>query len=130
MHFALFSAISLLIVIIDYRTHRIPNRLSTLFFCTSLLDTHLTTPIEIFTALIVMLVLFLVARIGAGDIKLAAAMIVTQGQLVLTSDYLSHMALVLLGTFLLFLATRRSLKGSVAFSQVLLIPFMLSYLAI
>ena len=130
MHFALFSAISLLIVIIDYRTHRIPNQLSVLFFCTSFLDTHLATPIEIFTALIVMLVLFLVARIGAGDIKLAAAMIVTQGQLVLTSDYLSHMALVLLGTFLLFLATRRSLKGSVAFSQVLLIPFMLSYLAI
>ena len=130
MHFALFLAISILIVIIDYRTHRIPNSLSALFFCTSLLETHLATSIAIFIALIVMLVIFLVAKIGAGDIKLAAAMILTQGQLVLSLDYLSHMAIVLLATFLLFLASCRSLKGSVAFSQVLLIPFLMSYLAI
>lgn len=127
---AILLVTSIVIVFRDIQNHRIANQHLVLFTLISLCDMHRAGLIATLLSSSLIVVIFCLARIGMGDIKLALAIIVTQGSIVLSREFILYSALVLLATVLVRLLKYRHLQGSVAFSQVLLIPFLALYLAI
>ena len=69
-------------------------------------------------------------KIGMGDFKLFSVLVITQGALVLTVDFLSHLFLVTLVTVTISIARRKGLSGSIAFAPFITFPFGLVYLGI
>lgn len=119
-----------IILLRDFMTHRISNWLSALFLFFLLFDTHMASLVETCIAILITITGFYLGGIGMGDIKLAIAIIATQGSLVLAREFFTLSLLALLATVLFRFLKYRHLRGSVAFSQVLLLPFLLLYLAI
>jgi Flp pilus assembly protein protease CpaA len=75
-------------------------------------------------------ILFYIAKIGMGDLKLLMGLLITQGALVISRSYLYLSICALLATLISQLIYRRTLQGSVAFAHVILLPFIIIYLAI
>ena len=69
-------------------------------------------------------------KIGMGDFKLFSALVITQGALVLTVDFLSRLFLITLITVIITVVRRTGLSGSIAFAPCIAIPFGLVYLGI
>lgn len=126
----LILAISSTIIIRDFKLHRIANTHLAFLALILLFDMHRTSFTTTLISIAATIALFTVAKIGMGDIKLAVAMIATQGSIVLTRDFFDLSLLALLLTALLRLLKYRDLRGSVAFAHVLLLPFLALYLAI
>lgn len=129
LSFLIFS-LSLGISWVDIRAHRIPNKLSLLFLLANLLDSHCKSLGVTVVSVALMGTLFMALRIGMGDIKLAVVLITTQGGEVLTLDYLNRLALALFLAMVLHLCSKRTIKGSIAFAPVLLMPYLMLYLDI
>jgi Flp pilus assembly protein protease CpaA len=126
----LITVVAISICAIDIRSHRIPNKVSALFFLVTLVNPHRVQILISAIALVLSIAIFTLTRIGMGDIKVAASLIVNQGSLVLSYQYLKGLSIALTLAIVLHLYSKRSLKGSVAFAPVLLSPFLLLYLAI
>ena len=114
----------------DFQTHRIPNWHLAQISLLLILDMHHSTPLATCSSILATMILFSMAKIGMGDIKLAILIIATQGALVLTREFFALCLVVLLITVLARFMKYRHLHGSVAFSHVLLFPFLALYLAI
>ena len=122
--------LTLLIAWIDLRTHRIPNLLSILLLVICLFNPAYA-PIDLaLLSTLLMSVIFSVTGVGMGDIKLAAILILTQGKLVLTIEYLNRFTLALSLTVIGYLFVKRTIKGSIALAPVLLLPYLTLYLDI
>jgi Flp pilus assembly protein protease CpaA len=126
---AIFS-LSLLISWIDFRTHRIPNLLSVLLLVICLFNPAYAPIGLALLSTLLMSVIFSVTGVGMGDIKLAAILILTQGKLVLTIEYLNRFTLALSLTVIGYLFVKRTIKGSIALAPVLLLPYLTLYLDI
>ncbi|CAN2202682.1 Prepilin type IV endopeptidase, peptidase domain containing protein [Candidatus Nanopelagicaceae bacterium] len=126
----LVLALSIFIIVQDFRTHRISNK--TLLVLTSLLliTAHPTSFTKALISIVLAAMIFTLAKIGMGDLKLFVGLIATQGELIITLDYMNLLFLTLAFTLLSHLIFRRTLQGSLAFAHVLLAPFVILYLAI
>lgn len=130
----LVSFVSIWICVVDLKSHRIPNRLTLLLTSFLLLDSISSSLRGFLTASIAALLIAYLGKVGAGDVKLFLALVVTSGALVLSQSYFLGMALISLA--LLFASTINSHhKGakrppSIAFAPSILIPFLALYLAI
>lgn len=126
----LLIAFSSNIIIRDFLTHRISN-IST-FLLTALLffNPHQSRLLTTIIAIAFASILFSIAKIGMGDLKLLIGLLITQGSIVISDNYLFLAFTVLAATLISQLISRRTLRGSVAFAHVLLAPFVLLYLAI
>lgn len=119
-----------LIVIRDFQIHRISNRHLAILTMLLLLDLHRAPFLVTCTWMLITITTFSIGGIGMGDIKLALAMILTQGSMVLTREFLNLAFATLFMTVVMRLFRDRSLHGSVAFSQVLILPFLVLRLGI
>ena len=123
-------SLSSYIIVRDFLSHRISN--FSVILLTALLS-HSPSQVELketIIAILVVSVLFYIMRIGMGDLKLMLGLLITQGDLVISVKYLYLLLCVLLITLTTQLIFRRTLHGSVAFAHVLLVPFLITYLAI
>ena len=114
----------------DFQYHRISNRHLAIFSLLLICDLHTSSLTASAVAVVAVAVLFLTLRIGMGDLKLASLLILTEGSIVLSAQYLQVAFVTLLLTITVRWARERNLKGSVAFAHVILAPFLLLYLAI
>jgi Flp pilus assembly protein protease CpaA len=123
-------SLSSYIIVKDFLAHRISN--FSVILLTALLS-HSPNQGELeetIIAILVVSVLFFITRIGMGDLKLMFGLLITQGNLVISARYLYLLLCVLLITLATQLVSRHTLHGSVAFAHVLLLPFLITYLAI
>ena len=118
------------ITIVDFHTHRITN--ISLFILGLALFTDRNSASFIYTLIAVAMALWLCVafKIGMGDFKLFSVLVITQGTLVLTVDFLAHLLLVTLVTVTITTVRRKGLSGSIAFAPCIAIPFGLVYLGI
>ena len=127
---ALIILISISICAIDLRTHRIPNLLTALLAVLLLIDSN---PSSIFVALPIVFITLAVGylgKIGAGDVKLFLALLLTSTSIILSVRYFLGMALVsgiLVVASLILWGSRGKM---IAFAPALLLPFLDLYLAI
>lgn len=126
----MIAAMAIFIVSRDFKTHRISNWHSSHFALLLIFNLHQAPILEAGVSILITIIIFVIARIGMGDIKLAVALIATQGSLMLSQEFFILSLLMLLLTALFRLLKYRHLRGSVAFSHVLLLPFLALYLAI
>ncbi|CAN2201721.1 hypothetical protein MCEJIRE27_00772 [Candidatus Nanopelagicaceae bacterium] len=126
---ALF-AFSAQIIVRDALTHRISNVSILCFTALQLFSPHPIHATKTFFAISLASILFTIARIGMGDLKLLIGLLITQGAIVTSLNYLYLTIVALVFTLISQLIFRRSLQGSVAFAHVLLLPFLIGYLAI
>jgi Flp pilus assembly protein protease CpaA len=81
-------------------------------------------------AILIVSILFYILKMGMGDLKLMVGLLITQGALIISIRYLTLLICVLLITLITQLFLHRTLQASVAFAHVLLLPFLIGYLAI
>jgi Flp pilus assembly protein protease CpaA len=118
------------ITIVDIHTHRITNRSLFILGLALFTDIHSASSIHTLIAVAMALSLCVAFKIGMGDFKLFSVLVITQGALVLTVDFLSHLFLVTLVTVTITIVRRKGLSGSIAFAPCIAIPFGLVYLGI
>jgi Flp pilus assembly protein protease CpaA len=118
------------ITVVDIHTHRITNRSLFILGLALFADMHSASLIHILIAVAIALSLSVAFKIGMGDFKLFLALVITQGALVLTVDFLSHLFLITLVTVIITIVRRKGLSGSIAFAPCIAIPFGLAYLGI
>lgn len=121
--------IALWICIYDLRTHRISNRALALLALPLIATAHSAPLIPTALAILVSFGLALLLEIGGGDFKLFSLLMITEGSLILSEDYLASFSLCLLLALLIALLTGR-LRRHIAFAPVILAPFLYCYLAI
>jgi Flp pilus assembly protein protease CpaA len=125
----LFSILAF-ITVIDIHTHRISNRSLHILGIVLITDLNSAAWIYTLTALSGAFALCAIFKIGMGDFKLFSALLITQGSLVLTLDFLQRFFLVTLLGVAISIARRKGLSGSIAFAPFITIPFGLAYLGI
>ena len=118
------------IMVADFRTHRISN--VNILILTALLSIspHWAGVEKVLISILIAAIIFILAKIGMGDLKLMIGLMITQGQLVISADYFRLVALFMAITLISQLIVRRSLKSSIAFAHILLAPLLVLYLAI
>lgn len=118
------------ITVADIRTHRITNR-STLILGLALFSKmNSASFITTFISIAIAFALCALFTIGMGDFKLFSVLVITQGSLVLTLDFLHRFFLVTLCVVTFSLAARKNLASSIAFAPCIVIPFGMVYLGI
>lgn len=122
--------ISSYIVIRDFLTHRISNMSTLLLTAFLFFNPHPSQLVTTIISIVTSSILFFIAKIGMGDLKLLIGLMITQGSILISDSYLYLAVTTLLATLMSYLISRRTMRGSVAFAHVLLVPFVLLYLAI
>jgi Flp pilus assembly protein protease CpaA len=127
-----FLLIILVIVIClhDLCTHRIPNTMTTALFLSTSLHPHRESLSITLLTIFLTTFISLLSGIGMGDIKLLAVLIINEGSLVLSRQYLQGLLLAAFATVVISATMRRGLRGSVALAPAILTPFLAIYLAI
>jgi Flp pilus assembly protein protease CpaA len=118
------------ITAVDIRTHRISNKSILVLGSVLITDINSAAWRYTLTAIPVAFALCTILKIGMGDFKLFSALLITQGSLVLTLDFLQRFFLVTLLGVAISIARRKGLSGSIAFAPFITIPFGLVYLGI
>lgn len=124
------AIVCLIIVVRDFQRHRISNIHTLILTTLLLLDPHSLDWRVSILAILLISGIFFIAQIGMGDIKVIVVLVATQGEIVISYEFFYLVMALLLATVAGKLIVTRSLKGSVAFAHVLLLPFALIYLAI
>lgn len=126
--------ISIRIAVIDIKSHRIPNQHTLILAVLLLLDQVAGETRGVLFAIPIVVAVGYIGKVGAGDIKLILALLITSGSLLLNQRYLYGAALIsILALFFSALFARiRSLHipKSVPLAPSILLPFLFSYLAI
>lgn len=68
--------------------------------------------------------------VGGGDFKLFSVLAITQGEVVMSLQYLQGLLISICISALILICVRRSIQGSIPLAPALLAPFLLGYLAI
>lgn len=130
----LVLSVALTIIIVDIKSHRIPNRLTIVLMLLLLFDSTPAESRQVLIAVPVAITFGVIGKFGAGDIKLFSALVATSSSLVISLRYFYAMAavslvVVLFSALISFL--RRAQGGSsIAFAPSILAPFLVLYLAI
>ena len=125
---------SLSISIVDIRRHRIPNQLTLLLAALLLFDSVSMEIKKVVIAIPILLAVGYIGKVGAGDIKLLLALLITSGSLLLNQGYFLGMAIIsllgILGSSLFSYFKSVERPKSIAFAPSILVPFAALYLAI
>jgi Flp pilus assembly protein protease CpaA len=125
---------SLFISIVDIRRHRIPNQLTLLLAALLLFDSVSMEIKKVVIAIPILLAVGYIGKVGAGDIKLLLALLITSGSLLLNQGYFLGMAIIsllgILGSSLFSYFKSVERPKSIAFAPSILVPFAALYLAI
>jgi Flp pilus assembly protein protease CpaA len=124
------TLLSMHICIHDLRFLKVLN-LETAFLLVLLFSaTNLTSLSSTLLSAVVSIFCFLLLKIGMGDLKLWLVLIATEGAIVLSMDFLLR-AFAIAALLVAVTSIRRgTMKGSIAFAPVLLLPFLSLYLGI
>jgi Flp pilus assembly protein protease CpaA len=120
---------SLWISIIDQRTYRITNRSLMFVGVIFAIDSHQSGLVRALFAVSITAPVAYLIGIGAGDIKLFALLVICQGEIIFTAQYLTFLTATATSLLLVRLASERDLHGSIAFGPVILLPATAIYLA-
>jgi Flp pilus assembly protein protease CpaA len=118
------------ISIYDYRNLRIRNVDSALLALLFAFDLRPSSLLTTISWIAISIVTFHLVRIGMGDLKLWIVLVLTEGQIVLSIAYLHRLVLTAVLVVFGFWLKSGTLRGTIAFAPVLLIPFISLYLAI
>jgi Flp pilus assembly protein protease CpaA len=118
------------ISIYDYRKLRIRNVDSAFLGFLLTFNLRPSSLLTTISWIAISIVTFHLIRIGMGDLKLWIVLVLTQGQIVLSIDYLHRLVLTAVLVVCVFWLKVGTLRGAIAFAPVLLIPFISLYLAI
>jgi Flp pilus assembly protein protease CpaA len=129
VHFLVLS-LSSFIIIKDLRSHRIPNIATLALGGVLFIDCHSAGALLTISVAAIVTTIFLLAKVGMGDVKLFLVLVFTQGSLVISIRYLQLVIFIMVITVLAAKAARGNISGSVAFAHVILLPFLALYLAI
>jgi Flp pilus assembly protein protease CpaA len=126
----LIAISSIYISWVDLREHRIYNRDLISYALLLSLDSNLTTinlsgPLIIFSLLVT--VCF---HIGGGDFKLIVVLLLVQGEVVASTQYLYYLLVALSSSILLTGFRHRTLHCTVPLAPAIALPFLLIYLGI
>jgi Flp pilus assembly protein protease CpaA len=121
---------SLYISWVDLREHRIYNRDLAILAIFLTLDSH-TIALKWSGALLVLaLILTCAFRFGGGDFKLFALLLLTQGRIIATSQYVNYLFAALSASLLISTMRHGSLHCTVPLAPAIVLPFLLMYLDI
>lgn len=120
----------LTIVINDMRTHRISNRSSGLLFLLLICQPKLAPLLSIFVVIVISILIFTVAHVGMGDLKLWIAMVITRGEDVISLRYLQGLLVVSTVSAAISFLRGRDFRKEIPFGPSLLLPFVPIYLGI
>lgn len=113
---------------VDLREHRIYNRDVIIVSALISLDPNVI-PVKVSVALLIPLFLATVIfGIGGGDFKLMAALLLAQGGIVTTPQYLGFLLPTLLLSLLISVAHHRTFRCTVPLAPAITLPFLLIYL--
>lgn len=126
--------ISIRIAVIDIKSHRIPNQHTLILAVLLLLDQVAGETRGVLIAIPIVFAVGYIGKVGAGDIKLILALLITSGSLLLNQRYLYGAALIsILALFFSALFARMKslhIPKSIPLAPSILLPFLFSYLAI
>jgi Flp pilus assembly protein protease CpaA len=127
---ALVTLTSLAISVIDGKSHRIPNPLTALLAFLLLLDSHHSSFLLSLSYIAITVVIGYLGKVGAGDVKLFIALLLTSTSIILTSQYFLGVALISGATVLISLLATGFRATAIPFAPALLLPFLAIYLGI
>lgn len=126
----LIAISSIYISWVDLREHRIYNRDLIAYAFLLSLDSDLTT-IKLSGPLIILSLLgSLCFQIGGGDFKLIVVLLLLQGGIVASTQYLNYLLVALSLSLLLTALLHRTLQCTVPLAPAITMPFLLIYLGI
>lgn len=120
----------LYIALRDLHTHTITDKSNFALFLLLLIDANPLSLPHLLLAWLTLIIVCLATRLGGGDFKLISVLLVTQGKVLLSANYVLGIAIATSLTVLASLLIRRNLHDSVPMGPAILAPFTISYLAI
>lgn len=118
----------LAISIVDFVSYKIPNLLSIALFFLLLVDPAPLPASHVLLAAISVLVLAHFSAVGMGDRKLFLALLLSQGSVIMSLEYLNYFFIAILILCLTKVIRDHSFKGSIALGPAILLPFLGVYL--
>jgi hypothetical protein len=91
---------------------------------------HTLSIAQVFPIAIATIALFPLLRIGMGDLKLWLGMLISQGQILLSLEYLHFFLVATISVLIITWLRFGDRRASVAFGPSLVMPFLLIYLGI
>lgn len=122
--------LSLWISLNDLRTHRIRNSDLLILALPLVFSIHLPGAISALLLISTALVLSMILNIGGGDFKLFSLLVLTQGSIIATAEYVLRFMIAITILVVLSVISRRKIAGSIALAPAILAPFLLGYLGI
>jgi len=126
----LLVALCFYISLRDIAAHRIDNASNLSLFLLLSIDRNTESLRVTIIALICNLAFSILFRFGGGDFKLFSVLILTQGEVLISTLYLQLFAVFATISFMISAAARRSFSGAVPMAPAILTPFLIGYLAI
>jgi Flp pilus assembly protein protease CpaA len=121
--------ISILIMVVDLISRRIPNRLTFALFLLLLLKRDFLPLSHLLQLITAIVIIGLLGKFGMGDIKLLLALSVAAGRVVVSSFFLIYLCLTALALVLFNAIRTKGLRGQIPFAPAILLPFLARYLA-
>ncbi|CAN2199922.1 hypothetical protein MCEMRE196_00766 [Candidatus Nanopelagicaceae bacterium] len=129
----LLSMVLILCIYICFRDiaeHKISNFSNIALLILLFLDRNFASFILVLVGLLITLAMAMLCGFGGGDTKLLSVLIVSQGSVVISLDYL-QLFLISSGISLaMAVVARRSFTGAIPMAPAILTPFIIGYLAI
>ena len=119
---------SLYISWVDLREHRIYNRDLLIFAGILALDLNEIAMKWIGLLLALSLILTMLLRIGGGDFKLFSVLLLTQGRIIVSIQYLNYLLAGLLLSLLITALHHRTLNCTVPLAPAIALPFLVIHL--
>lgn len=119
---------SLYISWVDLREHRIYNRDLLIFAGILALDLNEIAMKWIGLLLALSLILTMLLRIGGGDLKLFSVLLLTQGRIIVSIQYLNYLLAGLLLSLLITALHHRTLNCTVPLAPAIALPFLVIHL--
>jgi Flp pilus assembly protein protease CpaA len=118
------------IAVRDIAEHKISNFSNIALLILLLLDRNVASFVLVLVGLLITLAMAMLCGFGGGDMKLLFVLIVSQGSVVISLDYL-QLFLISSGISLaMAVVARRSFTGAIPMAPAILTPFIIGYLAI
>lgn len=121
-------ALSLYIAMIDIRDHRIYNRDLSVYGFVLFYNLNAISIVKSFSLVFAAFLICLIFKIGGGDFKLISLLIITQGKLIASAQFLSYLFFSLLISVAIWAALQRNFRGAMPLAPSILLPFLALYL--
>jgi Flp pilus assembly protein protease CpaA len=125
---AFVFSLSIYIAVVDIQQHRIHNRNLFIFGIFLIISRNSISLVDSLLLVLAVLLICLIFKFGGGDFKLLALLILTQGELIASAQFLSYLFFALLISVALWAALQRNFRGAMPLAPSILLPFLALYL--